>query len=252
MDNSSIARILNETADLLEISGENPFRTRSYRRAAETLSSLSQPVETLVAAGDDKALLEIPGIGQGMVANFKELHASGKLALHQELLKKYGSGILELLKVQGLGPKTIALIWDTYQVSDASGVEKLAREGKIRTLPRMGEKQEAKILKGIEDMRRVSGRFALDDADRTAQRISVHLHDTPGVDLVTPAGSLRRGRETVGDLDILVTGKGCANGQREKVIARILAFPGIAQVLAKGENKVSFKLETGMQVDVRI
>src|SRR5271155_3265542 len=89
MDNSSIARILNETADLLEISGENPFRTRSYRRAAETLEALSQSVDALVAAGDDKALLEIPGIGQGMVANFKEMHASGKLALHQELLKKY-------------------------------------------------------------------------------------------------------------------------------------------------------------------
>jgi len=252
MDNATIARILNETADLLEISGENPFRTRSYRRAAETLASLSQPIESLVTTGDDKALLEIPGIGQGMVANFKELHQSGKLALHQVLLKKYGSGILELLKVQGLGPKTIALIWDTYQVSDANGVEKLAREGKIRKLPRMGEKQEAKILKGIEDMRRVSGRFALDLADHTAAQIIAHLQDTPGVDLVTPAGSLRRGRETVGDLDILVTGKGCTNGQREKVIARILAFPGIEQVLAKGENKVSFQLETGMQVDVRI
>src|SRR5438067_2544009 len=119
--------------------------------------------------------------------------------------------MLDVLKVQGLGPKTIALIWSAYQICDLEGVEKLAREGKIRTLPRMGEKHEAKLLKAIEDYRRIAGRFLLDAAEREAQKIVDHLKDFPGVEKVTPAGSLRRGRETVGDLDILVTGKACCD-----------------------------------------
>src|SRR6267154_4673566 len=124
MDNASIARILNETADLLEISSGDPFRIRSYRRAAETVSGQSQSIHALIGAGDEKAVLEIPGIGKGMLANFKELHDSGKLVLHQEMLHTFGRGVLELFKVQGLGPKTIALIWDTYKVADLNGVEK--------------------------------------------------------------------------------------------------------------------------------
>jgi len=252
MDNASIARILNETADLLEISGGDPFRIRSYRRASETVSGQSQSIHALVDAGDEKAVLEIPGIGKGMLANFKELHDTGKLVLHQEMLDTFGKGVLELFKVQGLGPKTIALIWDTYKVADLDGVEKLAKEGKIRVLPRMGEKQEQKILKGVEDLRKMGGRFRIDVVDDVATSIISYLKGTNGVEQITPAGSLRRGRETAGDLDILVTGKGCANGQRKNVIAKILAYPGIAQVLAQGENKVSFKLENGLQVDVRL
>ena len=252
MDNASIARVLNETADLLEISGGDPFRIRSYRRAAETVSEQSQSIHALIKGGNEKAILEIPGIGKGMLANFKELYDTGKLVLHQEMLDTFGKGVLNLFKVQGLGPKTIALIWDTYKVSDLDGMEKLAKAGKIRVLPRMGEKQEQKILKGVEDLRKMGGRFHIDVVDDVASAITSYLKGTPGVTQITPAGSLRRGRETAGDLDILVTGKGCANGQREKVIAKILAYPGIAQVLAQGENKVSFKLENGLQVDVRI
>ena len=119
--------------------------------------------------------------------------------------------MLDLLKIQGLGPKTIALIWSAYQVSDLEGVEKLAQEGKIRELPRMGEKQEAKLLKAIQDYRRIAGRFLLDAAETQAEKIIEHLRGFPGVEKVTPAGSLRRGRETVGDLDILVTGKACCS-----------------------------------------
>ena len=117
--------------------------------------------------------------------------------------------MLELLKIQGLGPKTIALIWSAYQVSDVDGVEKLAREGKIRELPRMGEKHEAKLLKAIEDYRRIAGRFLLDAAETRSRENHRVSREYPGIDKITPAGSLRRGRETVGDLDILVTGKAC-------------------------------------------
>src|SRR5205085_4883014 len=216
------------------------------------------PQQDAQIIGDENAMLAVPGIGKGMVANLKEMFAEGKLRLHAELLKKYHPSMLELLKISGLGPKTIALIWDMFHVSDVEGVEKLARAGKIRELPRMGEKQEAKILKGIEDYRRISGRFHLDEADRVAQKLMDHLAKIPGVDKITPAGSFRRGRETVGDLDMLVTGACCvANGnkklgaQREVLIQKVLAFPGILQVIAQGENKVSFKLRSGMQVDVR-
>jgi DNA polymerase (family 10) len=255
MDNKNIASILYETADLMEIANEDSFRIRSYRRAAEALESLPYPIADI--ASEDKKMLEIPGIGKGMVANLKEIFRDGKQQLHADLLKKYHPSMLELLKIQGLGPKTIALIWDTFQVSDVAGVEKLAREGKIRALPRMGEKNEQKILKGIEDYRRISGRFHLDEADRTAQKLIEHLSGTPGVEKITPAGSLRRGRETVGDLDILVTGKswsakaGTKNGNAADAIEKTLTFPGILQVLAKGDDKVSFKLRNGMQVDVR-
>jgi len=250
-DNKSVASILNETADLMEVRGDDSFRIRSYRNAAQALETLPTPVAELV--GDTKKLLEIPGIGKSMASHIQELFREGKLTMHSELLAKYQPAMLDLLKIQGLGPKTVALIWDTFQVCDPAGVEKLAREGKLRELPRMGEKQEQKILKAIEQYSRVSGRFLLDVADRTAEKLIEHLHGIPGMDAVTPAGSLRRGRETVGDLDILVTGKCCGSEKpREAVIDRILAFPGILDTIARGENKVSFKLRSGMQVDVRL
>jgi DNA polymerase (family 10) len=251
MDNKNIATILYETADLMEIQGEDSFRIRSYRRAAEAIESLPQPISELVS--DRKKLLEIPGIGKGMAANLEEIFKKGKLQVHSELLKKYKPTILELMKIQGMGPKTLALIWDAFQVSDVAGVEKLAREGKLRGLPRMSEKTEQKLLKAIENYRRVSGRFRLDQAAELAQKLIEHLSGVPGVEKITPAGSLRRGRETVGDLDLLVTGKASTNPkQREALIKKILAFPGISEVLAKGENKVSFKLQGGMQVDIRL
>src|SRR5581483_4049818 len=133
-------------------------------------------------------------------ANMQELFKEGRLSLHAELLQKYRPSMLDLLKIQGLGPKTIALIWSAYQVCDVEGVEKLAREGKIRELPRMGEKQEQKLLKAIEDFRRIAGRYLLDMAENQANKIVEHLAKVPGIEKVTPAGSLRRGRETVGEI----------------------------------------------------
>src|SRR5262249_29256430 len=146
----------------------------------------------------------------------------------------------------------IALIWNAYQVSDVAGVEKLAKEGKIQELPRMGAKQEQKLLKAIEDYQRIAGRFLLDAAEKQAEKIIEHLKTFSGVEKITPAGSLRRGRETVGDLDILVTGKACCDDvEREKLIEHIIKLPGLMEVIAKGENKISFRVRGGMQVDVR-
>ena len=251
MDNKAIAGILYETADLLEIDGQDSFRVRSYRNAAQAIEALPQQVANLI--DEPKKLLEIPGIGKSMLANLQHLFKEGTVEVHVELLKKYRPSMLELLKIQGLGPKTIALIWSAYQVSDLDGVEKLAREGKIRTLPRMGEKHEKKLLKAIEDYRRIGGRFLLDTAEELAGKLVEHLLAAPGVEKVTPAGSLRRGRETIGDLDLLVTGKACAQPEgRQKIVEYLVRFPGLMEVIAQGENKISFRQRNGMQVDVRL
>jgi DNA polymerase (family X) len=251
VDNKSIAGILYETADLLEIDGGDSFRIRSYRNAAEAIEGFPQQIADLIS--EPKKVLAIPGIGKGMLINLQEMLNQGRLGLHAELLQKYRPSMLQLLKVQGLGPKTIALIWSAYQVCDLEGVAQLAREGKIRILPRMGEKHEQKILKAIEDYQRIAGRFLLDAAETQAEKIIDHLRNYAGIDKITPAGSLRRGRETVGDLDILVTGPACCDdAERQKLIEHIIKFPPLMEIIARGENKVSFRLRGGMQVDVRL
>ena len=141
-----MAGILYETADLLEIDGQDSFRIRSYRNAAEAIEAFPQQISDLIA--DAKQVLAIPGIGKGMLANLKEMLGEGQLTLHADLLKKYKPSMLQLLKVQGLGPKTISLIWSAYQVCDLEGVEKLAREGKIRNLPRHGREARNEIAEG--------------------------------------------------------------------------------------------------------
>ncbi len=251
MDNKAIANILYETADLLEIDGQDSFRIRSYRNAAQAIEAHSHQIKDLMS--DPKQVLAIPGIGKGMLNNLKELFETGKLAIQAELLAKYHPSMLQLLKIQGLGPKTIALIWSAYKVCDVDGVEKLAKEGKIRELPRMGEKHEAKLLKAIADYRRIGGRFLIDAAEIEAEKITEYLQKFPGIDKITPAGSLRRGRETVGDLDILVTGSVCKTEQgRQDAMSYMAKYPPLMDVIASGDNKISFHVRSGMQVDVRL
>jgi DNA polymerase (family 10) len=251
MENKAIANLLYETADLLEIDGQDSFRIRSYRNAAQAIENLPQRIADLIS--EPKKVLEIQGIGKGMLTNLQELFKNGKLAVHADLLTKYHPSMLDLLKIQGLGPKTIALIWSTYQVSDVDGLEKLARAGKIRELPRMGEKHETKLLKAIEDYRRIGGRFLIDTAETEAEKLKEYLSRFPGIEKITTAGSLRRGRETVGDLDILVTGKCCVDdAQREQAIEYVTKYPPLMDVIARGDNKVSFRVRSGMQVDVRL
>ena len=251
MDNKAIANLLFETADLLEIDGQDSFRIRSYRNAAQAIENHPQRIADLIS--EPKKILEIPGIGKGMLNNLQELFRDKSLAVHRDLIQKYHPSMLELLKIQGLGPKTIALIWSAYKVSDVDGVEKLAREGKIRELPRLGEKHEQKLLKAIESYRKIGGRFQIDHAETEAEKLSQYIASLPGIDKITPAGSLRRGRETVGDLDILVTGACCVDdAQRAAAIQHIAKYPPLMEVIASGDNKISFRLRSGMQVDVRL
>ena len=251
MDNKAIANLLYETADLLEIDAADSFRIRSYRNAAQAIENHNEQIKDIIA--EPKKVLAIPGIGKGMLLNLQELFTEGNLKIQAELLKKYHPSMLQLLRIQGLGPKTIALIWSAYQVSDIDGVEKLAREGKIRILPRMGEKHELKLLKAIEDYRRISGRFLIDTAETEAEKLTDYLRKFPGFERITPAGSLRRGRETVGDLDILVTGPACcSDDERQEAVQYVAQYPPLMSVIAQGDNKISFQVRSGMQVDVRL
>jgi DNA polymerase (family 10) len=250
MDNPTMSRLLAETADLLEIDGGDGFRIRSYRRAAEAAEQTT--VDLTIAAAETARLLEIPGIGKGMAANLQAIAATGTLPLRDELLAKYGSGLLELLKLPGMGPKTVALLWSAAQIASIDALAEAIEGGRLAGLPRMGEKQIEKLRKGIDDYRRSAGRYRIDVAEEAAQRISAYLLAFDGIERVTPAGSLRRGRETAGDLDLLVTGPACAPEHTAAAVEYVAAYPGIHNIIAKGENKVSFHLGTGLQVDVRL
>jgi len=250
MDNPTMARLLAETADLLEIEGGDSFRIRSYRRAAEAAEQTT--VDLTAAAGETARLLEIPGIGKGMAANLQAIAATGTLPLREELLAKYGAGLLELLKLPGMGPKTVALLWSAAGVAGIDQLAEAIDAGRLAGLPRMGDKQIEKLRKGIDDYRRSAGRYRIDVAEEAAQRITEYLLRFSGIERVTPAGSLRRGRETAGDLDLLVTGPACNPEQTTAAVEYVAAYPGIHDIIAKGENKVSFHLSDGLQVDVRL
>ena len=187
-----------------------------------------------------------------MAANLQAIAATGTLPLRDELLTKYGAGLLELLKLPGMGPKTVALLWSAAQISSIDALAQAIEAGSLTGLPRMGDKQIEKLRKGIDDYRRSAGRFRIDVAEDAAQRISAYLLAFDGIERVTPAGSLRRGRETAGDLDLLVTGPACAPGQTAAAVEYVAAYPGIQSIIAKGDNKVSFYLSNALQVDVRL
>ena len=250
MDNPTMARLLAETADLLEIDGGDSFRIRSYRRAAEAAEQTT--VDLMAAAPETARLLEIPGIGKSMATNLQAIAATGTLPLRDELLAKYGVGLLELLKLPGMGPKTVAFLWSAAQVASIAQLAEAIEAGRLTGLPRMGEKQIEKLRKGIDDYRRSAGRYRIDVAEEAASRIAAYLLAFPGIEKVTPAGSLRRGRETVGDLDLLATGPACAPQHTAAAVEHVAAYPGIHDIIAKGENKVSFHLSDGLQVDVRL
>jgi len=250
MDNAAMAHLLNETADLLEIDGADSFRVRSYRRAAEAVEQTT--VDLVAIAPETARLLEISGIGKSMAANLQAIVATGTTPLRDELLAKYGAGLLQLLKLPGMGPKTVALLWDAGKIATIDELAAAIDEGRLKGLPRMGAKQIEKIKKGIDDYRRSAGRFRIDEAEDAAERIAAYLLAFEGIERVTPAGSLRRGRETAGDLDLLVTGPACAPEHTAKAVEHVAAYPGIHDMIAKGENKVSFHLASGLQVDVRL
>jgi DNA polymerase (family 10) len=246
MENIEIARVLAETADLMEIAAEDGFRIRSYRNAASAVEGYPERVASILHDPARK-ITDIPGIGKGIAAVITELDARGSFAKRDELMERYPPTALEMLHIQGLGPKTIALLIETFRISTLDDLKRLAEEQKIRTLPRLGAKLEEKVLRGIEQYRKSAGRFLLNFAQQTADELSSYLGAVDGVARVTPAGSFRRSKDTVGDLDLLVTGPGAA-----AALDAFAKHSNVQELLAKGENKASarFGIE-GIQVDVR-
>jgi DNA polymerase (family 10) len=246
LENKEIARVLSETADLMEIAAEDSFRIRSYRNGATAVEGYPERIADILRDPTRK-VTDIPGIGKGLAMVLQEIVERKSCERRDVLLQKFSPGMLEFLKIQGLGPKGIALIFEHYKVGTIDELERLCLDQKLRTLPRMGAKLEEKVLKSIAQYRMRSGRYLLSYAETMAEELIANLRQVEGVEAIEPAGSLRRGRETVGDLDLLVTGPAAA-----AVLDQFVAFPKVDEVLARGENKASAKVgREGLQVDVR-
>jgi len=246
LENKEIARLLWETADLMEIAGEDSFRIRSYRNGATAVEGYPERIADILR-DPARNVTEIPGIGKGLAAALHEIVERNSCERRDALLQKFPPTALEFLKIQGLGPKSIALILEHYRISTMDELERLCHEQKLRVLPRMGAKLEEKVLRSISQYRQRSGRYLLSYAETMAAELMETLRQVPGVESITPAGSLRRGRETVGDLDLLVTGPAA-----DAVLDRFIAWPRVEEVLVRGENKASAKVgREGLQVDVR-
>ncbi|MGD0619603.1 MAG: helix-hairpin-helix domain-containing protein, partial [Bryobacteraceae bacterium] len=246
MENAEIARLFSETADLMEIAAEDGFRIRSYRNAASTILGYPERVADIVS-DPERDVTEIPGVGKGLAAVLREVAERGSFERRDILLAKYPPTALELLKIQGLGPKSIALLFEHYRVSTVDDLERICVEQKLRELPRMGAKLEEKVLRSIAQYRQSAGRFLLNFGYQTVNELTPWLAETPGVEKITAAGSLRRGRETLGDIDLLATGPGAASA-----LDRFVQHPRVTEVLGKGANKASVKFGLeGIQVDLR-
>jgi len=246
MENREIARLLAETADLMEIAAEDAFRVRGYRNAASVVENHPERIQDIVCDPNRK-VTDIPGIGKSIAAALQEICQRGSFDRRDQLLAKYPPTALELLKIQGLGPKTIALLWEHYRVSTVDDLERICQEQKLRVLPRLGAKLEEKILRSIVRYRQSAGRFLLNFADQVCQELVEYLGASPGIEKITPAGSLRRGKETVGDLDLLITGP-----EAPAALERFVKYPQVVELLGQGPNKASAKVGAqAIQVDLR-
>ena len=243
--NADIAIIFEEIADLLEIQGANPFRIRAYRNAARVVSELSQEVSQLLEKGDD--LTRLPGIGNDLANKIKEIAVSGYCGLLERLHAELPPAITELLKIPGLGPKRVKTLYHDLGVQTIEQLYRAARDGRIRAVPGFGEKTENNILQAIEAHTHQSQRFKLAVAAQYAEALQKFLAAIPGVTQVTVAGSYRRMRETVGDLDILIVASASS-----PVVQRFTAYDEVAEILSAGATRASVTLKCGLQVDLRV
>jgi DNA polymerase (family X) len=244
MTNKELADIFANIADLLEIKGEIIYKILAYRRAAEALREYSRDVAEVWKAG---RLKDIPGVGNAIAEKIDELLSTGRLAFYEKLKKEVPLSLVEMLRVPDVGPKRAALFWKKLGLTTVAELEQAARAGKLRDLPGMGDKSEAKIIAGIEARKRATGRVPLGTAWRVAQDVLKFLRGLPGVEVAEAAGSLRRMKATVGDLDFLV-----AADNPEPIMAAFVAHPRVARVLGQGPTKSSVELTNGLQADLRV
>jgi DNA polymerase (family 10) len=243
--NADIAQVFDEIADLLEIQEANPFRVRAYRNAARTVENLS--LDLAGAAGGGKPLPKLPGIGADLAGKIGEIAATGTCALLERLRKEMPAGVTELLRVPGLGPKRVKALYRDLDVKTLPQLLKAAEQGRIRELRGFGEARETQIADAVKRRLSKAQRFKLAVAAQYAQPFADYLRGARGVDRVEIAGSYRRMRDTVGDLDILVTAK-----SSDAAMARFTGYPEVAETLAKGDTRASVVLRSGIQVDLRV
>jgi DNA polymerase (family 10) len=253
MENSEIAEILTDIVNLLEIKGDNPFRLRAYKNAILVIEELPYKLETIVSEETDQKTLEaIPGIGKGVSEKIHEILGTGRCHTLDELLTEYPAGLLDMLKLSGMGPKKVKLVFEELGVKSIRGLERAAKAGALNTLPGMGKKSEEKILKAIENYRMIAGggRTSLPAALSEALEIIDYLEDSPLVKRVEYAGSLRRWEETIGDLDILAVSK--KDGQNSEIMEYFRSYPEVAETVVSGETKTTVTLTGGINVDLRV
>ena len=243
--NADIAAVFGEIADILEIQGENTFRIRAYRNAARTVGEFGKDMRKMIAQGQD--LTELPGIGKDLAAKIHEIAATGSCATLTKLRKQVPPTVTELLRLPGRGPKRVKTLWHDLDVQTIEQLHRAARDGRLRELAGFGPKTEQRILEAIDQPAESTARFKLAIAGQYADSLVRYLRDTPGVRQAVVAGSYRRMKETVGDLDILVTASGGAH-----VMDRFAAYDEVREVVSKGKTRASIILKSGIQVDLRV
>ncbi|MCK5306876.1 MAG: DNA polymerase/3'-5' exonuclease PolX [Candidatus Omnitrophica bacterium] len=247
MENTEIARVFEEIADMLEISGGNSYKIRAYKHAALNIRELSKDLKDIYM-GDEKNLRAIPGVGEHIAKKITELLETGKVKKHQELLKKISPQLLELMRVSGIGPKHLRVLHDKLKVNNLDDLEEACLGHKVRDLEGFGEKTEEKILVAVEEFRHFDKRMKLEPAEQCARAIIRHLKESKvKIDRIEAGGSLRRGRETIGDIDILVS-----TDKPEKVTERFISYPEAETVIASGPSKSSIFIKSGVQIDLRV
>jgi DNA polymerase (family 10) len=254
MENTDFAKIFYDVAKLLELKQENVFKIRAYQRAATNVENLSHSLETLYKEGNAsqkdgglKALEEIPGIGKNIAGHIEEIIKTKTFKEYEQLKKSFPKGFVELSQLPGLGPKTALKLYKELKIDSVEKLKKAALSGELRKLSGFGSKKEENVLKGIELKKKHLGRFLLNNAEAHAEYLLEHLNKLPEVEMILPCGSLRRGQETVGDLDILVVSK-----KPQIIMDSFVKLPAVRRVLAHGETKSSVILENGMQADLRV
>ncbi|MFH1665393.1 MAG: DNA polymerase/3'-5' exonuclease PolX [Candidatus Omnitrophota bacterium] len=246
MDNKQIANIFLRIADILEIKGENIFKVRAYRTAAQNISGLPRQLKDIFEEDPEK-LGNIPGIGKDLKARIMEMIGTGRLGYYDEIVKEFPAGFFDMLNISGLGPKKIKKLHEELGINNVDDLEKACREGRLENVEGMGSRTEEKFLEAIKHFRKAEGRMLLGEANRTADEVVGYLSSSGCFKKIEKAGSLRRGRETVGDLDILAVAKDSA-----RAMDHFVNYPEVETVIAKGSTKASVSLKDGPQVDLRI
>jgi DNA polymerase (family 10) len=245
VENREIAQCLEEVADLLEIRNENPFRVRAYRNAARTLETLTTPVHRLIEEG--RELTELPAVGKEMASHLRELVATGSLTFRAQLLDEIPLSLLDVVRLPGVGSKKAHRFWKELGIASVEALETAAREGKLAGIPGFGAKSEQKLLAGIQAFRQHSTRTLLAEAERLVEPLLAYLRAVPQVELLEVAGSYRRRKETIGDIDLVAVA-----AEAVPVMEAFRAYAAVREVSMAGETRSSVVLRSGLQVDLRV